>query len=203
MGARRVIFADNGYDPLTHHPASSNGTLKYDVGFVGTFEADRAQLISDLGRAGISVTIHGNGWQQLRRTQPPGLTFKPAALAEDYAATISATRIDLGFLRKANRDLQTSRSVEIPACGGFMLAERTSEHQGMFREGVEAEFFEGFDELLAKVQEYLNDEPLRREVAAAGRQRCLNGHSYAARFATALRAAGIEPPAQQIGQSDK
>ena len=55
--------------------------------------------------------------------------------AEAYAKAICSFDICLGFLNKTNRDLQTRRTVEIPACQGFLLAERTSEQLGLFEEG--------------------------------------------------------------------
>jgi spore maturation protein CgeB len=107
---------------------------------------------------------------------------------DDYARGICSFAVNLAFLRKENRDLQTTRSAEIPACGGFMLAERTPEHQRLFQEGVEAEFFDSPEELLAKIQFYLDNEDKRRAMAAAGRQRCLDGgYSNPERLAAVLR----------------
>ena len=55
-----------------------------------------------------------------------------------YREAISNSKINLCFLRKANDDLQTDRTMEIPACKGFMIAERTNEQIKLFKEDIEA-----------------------------------------------------------------
>jgi spore maturation protein CgeB len=76
------------------------------------------------------------------------------------------------------KDLQTTRSIEIPACGAFRLAERTNEHLELFSEGKEVEIYETNKELLEKVTCYLIHEQERQRIAQAGRERCIrSGYS--------------------------
>lgn len=178
-GARDVVFVDNAYDPSTHRPLklslADRTEFGAEVGFVGDFEKERAEMMLGLASAGLAVTVRGPGWSRLRGVNP-NLTLHDVWLDDlDYPKSLNATRINLGFLRKANRDLQTTRSVEIPACRAFLLAERTDEHLGLFTEGVEAEFFDGPEELLAKCRHYLAHDDERRRIAEAGFARCLRG----------------------------
>ncbi len=69
----------------------------------------------------------------------------------------------------------TACAGDIPACGGFMLAERYLE---LFEEGKEAGFFSTKGKLLEKVRYYLNHSEKRKQIAQAGRERCLrSGYS--------------------------
>lgn len=175
-GARDVLFIDNAYCPEIHRPIDLSSTdvdrLKCEVGFVGFYEEDRAEKMFGLAQAGVPVVIRGPAWNRFPHSHL-NLTVRDEYLDdEDYPKAVNATGINLGFLRKKARDLQTTRSVEIPACGGFLLAERTSEHQALFEEGKEAEFFDGFDELLEKCQYYLAHPVERGRIAAAGLERC-------------------------------
>jgi spore maturation protein CgeB len=183
LGCPRVHFVANAFDPETHRPVSVTAERKEligaPVGFVGTFEEDRARSMHFLALQGINVRIYGNDWQSFRPATPNLRIEGRAVYGDEYAEVLSAFDINLCFLRRVNRDRQTTRSVEIPACGAFMLAERTEEHLALFREGVEAEFFGSNDELLEKVRYYLDHPEQRKRIAAAGRERCLrSGYSY-------------------------
>jgi hypothetical protein len=200
VGAAKVLFVDNAYCPSTHRPVSVSDeervTLGGPVGFIGAFEKERAEAMLFLARNGVPVRIWGGwgkGWQAwAERHNHPNLRVEGSALwGDDYAKAICSFDINLCFLRKLNRDLQTTRSVEIPACGGFMLAEWTDEHLKLFKEGVEAEFFGSREELLEKCQYYLAHPEERRRIAAVGRERCLRSdYSYDRQLAAVLDALG-------------
>jgi spore maturation protein CgeB len=63
--------------------------------------------------------------------------------------------------------------MEIPACGGVLVAERTSEHLELFEEGCEAMFFGSMSELTEVIARLAESETLRNTIAAAGRARVL------------------------------
>jgi spore maturation protein CgeB len=191
LGAFNVEFMPNGYDPHTHRPMSlSRDDIRMygaDVSFVGTFEEDRAKSMTYLAEHGIRIRIWGDGWQKLKRRHPNLHIEGKAVYGDEYAKVLCATKINLGFLRKVNRDKQTTRSIEIPACGAFMLGERSDEHLELFKEGVEAEFFSDNEELLQKTIYYLKHEEERIRIAGNGRERCINsGYSYQERLAKVL-----------------
>jgi len=178
IGAKNVQWIGSSFEPAVHRPLElSDSELERfgcDVGFVGAFEQERYETLRALARRGISILVRGFDWPEqsddphleLRNDRPEGL---------DYAKAINAANINLGFLRKVARDQHTTRSVEIPACRAFLLAERTGEHLDLFVEGVEAEFFDDVDEAARKIQHYLRDQKALRAVADAGYRRCVDG----------------------------
>lgn len=182
-GAKNVIhsFPAWGYDPETHVPRelSREGGIheRLGIGFIGGYEEDRAKQIQRLAKRGLDVHV----WTDSRwssRFHHSRVLISGAVYANDYAMTLSSLTIALCFLRKYNRDRHTSRSVEIPACGTFMLAERTEEHSELFKEGHEAEFFGSTEELFDKCRFYLSHDEARKRIADAGRKRCLeSGYS--------------------------
>lgn len=181
LGARSVVMVNKAYDRDQHFPVNlspeEHSWLKADVGFIGSFERSRAEDIEYLAQQGIGVRVWGNGWGVFK-SKERALIVEGRALVNTkrdclYSKGISATKINLAFLRKANRDLQTDRSIEIPACGGFMIAEYSEEHAALFEENKEAVFFRSRSELVEKIQYYLKHDDLRIKIAEAGRKRCL------------------------------
>lgn len=181
-GCPHVLNIDNGYEPDVFRPMpvgpSDVDRLGGDIGFIGSHEDERADSMLRLAERGLRVRVWGNGWERLQGKHANLLIENAPVFNDDYARACCAFKINLCFLRKKNRDKQTTRSVEIPACGAFMLAERTQEHQAMFVEGEEAEFFASFDELAEKCERYLRDDAERLAIAARGRERCIrSGYS--------------------------
>lgn len=195
LGCPRTVLVGNGFDPATHRPIPVTAAERSDfggpVGFVGDWEATRARSMARLAQDGIPVRVWGSRWDRCRERHPLlRLELRPVR-GDDYARAVASFDVVLCFLRKASRDFQTTRSVEIPACGGFMLAERTEEHLALFEEGREAAFFSSDEELLEKTRYYLDHSEERHEVARAGRERCLaGGYSNLDRLSRALEALG-------------
>ncbi|MBE8719326.1 CgeB family protein [Sphingobacterium pedocola] len=179
MGAKNVQFVNNSYEDTFHYPrfleADDYDRLGGDIGFVGAWEDERCKTILYLVENGLKVRVFGGGkWLEFRGLYP-NLTIEAEGLySDDYAKSFQAFKICLCFLRKMNFDLQTTRSIEIPACGGFMLAERTYEHTALFEEAKEADFFSSNEELFQKCQYYLTHAEKRKKIALAGRLRCVS-----------------------------
>ena len=174
--ARKIILSEFAYDPLLHLPPvwlpDEEKQFASDVIFIGHWEPTTERIIAHLRGAGIRVCVRGPGWHKAK-----SLTDRMGILpvfGEDYAKLIAGAKIGLGILSKWNKNQSMSRTFEIPAIGCFLLAERTDEHCSYFEEGKEAEYFSSFEELVEKSRFYLDNERRRKEVAFAGRQRCLH-----------------------------
>jgi spore maturation protein CgeB len=187
-GANRVEIAYRSFDPELHRPMNLIGEdlKKYraEVGFIGTHESFREDFILYLIQNYINISITGNDWEKAKRWDVIKPYYKgPSVYGEAYPKTINGFDIALHFLRHTNRDEQDSRTFEIPACGIFMLAEKSQVHQNLFLDRKEAVFFETKQELLEKVQYYLQHPDERKAIAAAGLQRCrMSGYSHESRL---------------------
>ena len=191
FGAKKTILFLDSFDEKIHRPIQLTDAefsrFGCDVAAIGAFEPERAASLQFLAEYGIRVRIWGNGWKDWVGRHPNLDVRNEFLFGEDYSKAICATKISLNFLRKINRDEVTSRSVEIPACGGFMLAERTQRHLDFFVEGKEAEFFGSVEELLTKIKKYLQNDSERYWIARAGRERCLSsGYSVRAQLTEML-----------------
>jgi len=186
-GAKRVYEYDRSFSPFLQKPMRLNiqEKIKYEckVGFVGSYAPERALAIKYLIDNGIEVVIYGNEWQKCAFYKELKPYLRGPVIAEEYAKALSGMNIALHFLRKENRDYQDSRTFEIPACGTFMLAERSYKHEEFFVENEEAVFFDTKEELLCKVRFYLENEELRKIIALSGYKRSINsGYDHLSRL---------------------
>ncbi|MBF6558998.1 MAG: glycosyltransferase [Candidatus Binataceae bacterium] len=194
-GARQVIYQRFGYKPTAHYPQvpvtpAEHARFVCDVAFVGGADADRVPYFERLMRElpGVRLNLYGNYWNRSARLAP---YWRGRADGRDYRLALGGAAIAVNLLRRANHDDHVMRTFELPACGAFMLAERSDSHRELFAEGREAAFFATPDELAAQVRHYLPRAAERARIAAAGRRRVLaGGHSYNDRLHEILCAAG-------------
>jgi spore maturation protein CgeB len=149
----------------------------HDVVFVGHIEADtRISYLESLVSTKMPLKVYGTGpWRSLLSPEVYRAIcpIKPV-VSTDYRKVLAASKICLAFFSQANRDLYTRRVFEIPAVGGFLMAERTPVMQELYTEDKEAVYFASNDELVDKCQYYLVHHDARKQIARAGRARCLN-----------------------------
>ena len=177
--ARDVMKVQTAYEQTIHFaPPEPLAEASRDrgVSFIGTPYDDRAEVLTRLGAAGMPVVLSGNmrSWQRALSAKAFASLYREGELYEQqYREAIWRSKINLSFLTHSNQDEYTHKSFEIAGCGGFLLAERSEGHLSKFREGEEAVFFSGYDELLAKVRRYLPDAAARTRIAAAGHARAV------------------------------
>lgn len=177
MGCKNVIFVNNAFEKSFHHPyelsIQEKSRLGGGVGFIGAWEEERCRSIVYLAQHGVAVKVWGGGrWKKYKGRYPLLAIEDKGLFSDDYNKALSAFDISLCFLRKMNHDLQTTRTMEIPACGSMLMAERTDEHSHLFKEDKEAVFFSSDEELLSKCKYYLAHKDERRKIAEAGHERC-------------------------------
>ena len=174
----RVMFVWCSYDEIHHRPFSQISEIpveyRSEVAFIGTWMRyeNRDKFLLELIRQGIPVNIWGNRWNKSPYFAQLRAHWRgPALSGRNYVAAIQGAKICLGFLSKGNRDLHTRRSVEIPFAGGLLCAERTSEHQELYQEGVEAVFWSDAAECASICKQLLGNSKHREEIRLAGMQR--------------------------------
>jgi spore maturation protein CgeB len=189
-----VAYVRFGYKPEVHFPeppATDEERERFacDVMFAGGCDAHRTAYFEAVIRAipDLRLRLYGMYWERVRALRPYA---RGLAAGREYRLAVGGAKIAVNLVRRANRDDHVMRTFEIPACGGFMLAERSSTHDELFLEDHEAAFFGLPEEFIAKVRGYLARDEDRIRIAAAGHRKITQGrHTYADRLAEIIEAA--------------
>ncbi len=205
-GCARAIYVRFGYKPDLHFPEPPATTEEHrrfdcDLMFIGGGDADRVPyfdaLVRDLPE--LNLNLYGGYWDRypaLRRY------WRGNAVGRDFRLAVGGAKICVNLVRRANRDDHVMRTFELPACGGFMLAERTDAHQELFAEDREAAFFSTPDELVAKVRQWLIRDDDRRTIANAAHRKISEGrNTYADRLDEILVAVAELRPTDELREA--
>ena len=177
LGAKkvlRVFMAVDELDGPREITLQDRRRFSHEVLFIGTWMPERGPFLQELLKAGVPLAIYGNDWQKAPEWPALQTAWQgPAIYGDDYLKAIQLAKVSLGLLSKGNRDLHTTRTFEIPYCGGLLCAERTSEHLQLYQEDVEAVYWSDAKECIDKCHKLLDDDKMRGEIAEKGRMRCL------------------------------
>lgn len=181
LGCKRVVYTRFGYDPDLFFPEALDGKLPdlidhaRAVVFVGGADADRARFCRDVVKSGVPLVLYGGYWSSYRDLRPLSRGHADPAKLRRVTA---AAGVNLCLVRRANRDDHVMRTFEIPACGGFMLAEDTVEHRSIFgKEGHCVLYFETAHDAAVKSRWALAHPDERRRMASAARNLVLRSHN--------------------------
>jgi spore maturation protein CgeB len=180
--AKSVHVYDRAFDPKYHKPSilSETERSKYecDVGFIGSYAKQRESVIYEMICSGIDVTLWGDGWSKGRHWPSLKKYWRGGTqINENYIKAICGMKIALHFVRHENRDLHDSRTFEIPACGTFMLTERTSDHERLFSENEEIVMFDSAADCIEKCRYYLTNDDTRQRISESAMKK-LSGSNY-------------------------
>jgi len=186
LGARRVAPLYGSVDPDRHHPVPADTAHRSDLSYLGTYAADRQQVLESLfiaparARGDLRFALAGSmypddfPWTRnifYVRHMPPG----------DHPAFFCSSGLTLNVTRKPMAEMgycPSGRLFEAAACGTPILSDRWP--------GIE-EFFEpGRDILIADdtrdALDALDLSPGERgRIAASARERTLSCHTAAIR----------------------
>lgn len=182
-GARKAERIPFGFDSRLHHPlnlsAAERDNYGNDIAFVGNWDKEREVWLREIGH--FDLGIWGEGYWK-RRCKDKTLRSrwrKKAMYGEGASLVLNSSKISLNILRNQNKGNHNMRTFEAPACGAFVLAERSPEALEFFQEDKEAVYFSSPEELREKSRYYLQHEEERKRIAQAGYQRCIrSGYSY-------------------------
>lgn len=184
IGVQRLLLQIFTADEMSHAPPTpSSGDkerLSSDVCLIGTYFPERGKFALDLIRAGVPLSIWGANWHKFPEASALGPHLRGTHLDEnsDYGKAIALSKLAICLPSKQNRDQMTSRSSEIPAIGGVLVAERSEAHEEMYRDGEEAVFFDDANSCAALCKELLNDPQRRERIRIAGMARVRASQYY-------------------------
>ena len=175
--AKRLCLLFHHYLPWLHRPMTVNlaDDGKSDICFLGHCEPDRRlnELDKLMKNVPCNYKLHGALWDKYGTDRAWKNMDTHAVQGEEYVKYLCGAKIALAFFSSWNEDNYTTRVFEIPACGTFMLSQRTEIMQGLYEEDKEVVYFDTAEELVDKARFYLSNEPTRLRIAAAGHQRCM------------------------------
>ncbi|MBI2104120.1 MAG: glycosyltransferase [Candidatus Omnitrophica bacterium] len=192
LGARQVHFLPCACDETVYRPrrlrAWQRRRFGCDVAFVAWYFPERGPIIRALIDGGLKVGIWGGDWDrpEARRVLNGAGVLRGPAVNDRVAATIyNASAMGLNVHQEQSRlgGLNT-RTFELLASGVFELVDRVGGIEEFLEPGDEVVCYGSPEDACRLARWYLHEPGERARIAARGRARVLEEHTYVRRMQT-------------------
>ena len=187
-----IKYVPHGYTPSSHIKCFDNVTENqyyHDIFYAGNFSEHKATFLQsflDLIRsADYDFAITGPSWKSKDYIFLRECFDQELYTGLSYARQIQLAKINLAIHcgpiipdKKNWYDRISTRTFEIPACGGFMLHVDNDEIREFYTPGVDIDVFTTPEEAADKVHFYLKNEKLRDSMIASALNRTIPNYSY-------------------------
>ena len=189
-GVRNYAYLPTAAAPEIHTPLTLTGEEQQEFGsplsFIGSGYHNRQRFFR--GLLDYSFKIWGSEWQLTRPLAPCIQRDAARVDTETCVKIFNSSAINLNLHSSTYHegidpagDFVNPRTFEIACCSAFQLVDRRSLISELFADD-ELETFGSMEELRTKIDHYLADPAGRQRVAAKGRARVLEEHTYEARM---------------------
>lgn len=147
------------------------------VCFVGNPDAYRVEILQEILKNGLPLHVYGHNWQ--KHLKHRNLIVHGPVYGKEYYKTLRKYRVQLNIMRLHNIESHNMRSIEVPGCGGTMLAPRTKDHEAFFVEGKEAFYYDVVKDIYTQVAKIIELEDwIVDSIREHVREKVLNNFSY-------------------------
>jgi spore maturation protein CgeB len=178
LGAKQVYWLPFAYDPEIHFVSKTSDYI-YDCSYFGSWAKIQEHYISSLMDENYKVGIFGPRWYKSKNKNVKKSWIKDAGIGKGISAEVSKSRIVFNLIRAEHGCFHSMKTFELPACGAFIISNRSNEQLEFFPETAVC-YFDTLDELKEKVKFYRNKDDIRNKFIKESLDFVKN-HTYDAR----------------------
>jgi spore maturation protein CgeB len=170
-----VEYMPHAYDPTVHYPAAKPRTYESDFTFIGSAFESRQKFFSEMDFTGLSVTLGGNLWEQIKPEYQGILKFlkhpsQDCVENDETARVYRLSKTGINFYRREGEDdyngtgwAMGPREIEMAACGLFFLRDPRPESDEVF--GGILPVFDGPEDAADQLKWWVRHDAKREEMA--------------------------------------
>ena len=159
-----------------------------DISFMGAAYPNRVSFFQHFNRH--NLKLWGTGWSEALPDYIVPLN-EQRITPEQSNMIYQATKVNINLHSAIDGviepgDFVNPRTFEIAACGGFQLVDDRDAIRDIFDVDTDIICFKSVEEAIDKANFYLDNEPLRKIIAASVREKVLKFHTYDKRLSNML-----------------
>lgn len=137
----------------------------------------RGEMVDRLRQVyGSRFGLYGSGWPAWFVNE--NVNYRQMREAQIYKSTKIAINLSHFNLKRYSSD----RLMRIMASGAFCLTHNYIELEAEFQPGVDLDCFDSIEELIRKIDFYLNNDELRNKIARTGSQKVIENYNWTKRI---------------------